>query len=276
MASAEKIAALQQFRKQSDSYNYYEILGVSPGCDDSAVRAAYVACTKKYGADFFHGVDAAIMEDVNVVNKRVREAYDHLQKADKRAAYDTELAALETAKKSGIPVPEASSDVVDFAAVFEGDQALSRARALLERGEFNVALKNLETAKRCDPQSIEIDARLAYARFMLLNVDKFGRRSKEKVEETRKILTDAANAMREADYIRYYQGEVEKLEGHNDEALKFYKEANRMLPLPLYQREIHLIETRKNNPKNNAAEDAPKSITDQIKELFSGLFGKKK
>jgi len=276
MASAEKIAALQEFRKQSDNYNYYEVLGVAPGCNDGAVRAAYVACTKKYGADFFHGVDAAVMEDVTVVNKRVREAYDHLQKADRREAYDKELASIEAAKKSGAPLPTVDKgDVVDFAAVFEGDQALSRARSLLERGEFNIALKNLETAQRFDPQSSEVQARLAYTRFMLLGVDRFGHRPKDKVEETRKILTDTGNVLREADYIRYYQGEVEKLEGNDTEALRFYKEANRMFTLPLYQREIHLLESRKNNPQT-ASNSGSKSITDQIKDLFQGLFGKKK
>ena len=274
MASEDKIAALREFRQKIEGQGEYEVLGLSRGCDDSAVRAAYFACLKKYGADFFHGSDESVMEDVNYVNKRLRDAYDRLQTQEKRDAYDSISATGGGDKVSS----EAGQEPIDFASVFEGEQALSRARALLERGEFVMAMKNLETALKSDPDSPEIAARLAYAQFMLLDVDKSGKRSRTRVDETRRVLASSAAALPNADYIPFYEGEVEKLDGNESKALEFFRAAYEISKSPLAQREIHLMESRLERAKlqkSASGGDQPKSLIDQVKELFGGLFGKK-
>lgn len=266
-----KIAELRAFKEIMSGMNDFEILNVPQNCDDSAVRAGYFGRMKKFSADFFHGSPADIMEDVNIVNKRLREAYEHLQTAEKRQA------ALKTLEAPAPAYPQASSadatnnDPIDIEAVFAAEQAMSRAITLMERGDFQMARKYLDTAQQKDPAAHELDARIAYADFMLLELDEKGHRPQAEVMKARRILDKAASEWPKADYIRLYQGDLEKLEGNDEKALEFYKAANTIQPSPAAQQEIKLIEKRLEARKNTPQ---TLSFIDKLKSAFQGLTRK--
>lgn len=265
-----KIADLRAFKEIMSGMNDFEILDVRQDCDDSAVRAGYFGRMKKFSADFFHNSPADVMEDVNLVNKRLREAYEHLQTAEKRQAVLESLKAQASKPEQAAPQAPVNNDPVDIEAVFAAEQAMSRAITLMERGDFKMARKYLDTAQQKDPASHELDARIAYADFMLLELDEKGHRPTSEVAKARRILEKAATDWPNADYIRLYQGDIEKLEGDETKALEFYKAANAISPSIVAQQEIRLIEKRleaKNNPP-------PASFMDKIKAAFQNMLKK--
>lgn len=67
----------------ADKRDYYEVLGVSKGADDAAIKKAYRSLAKKYHPDM--NPDD---KEAEIKFKEVNEAYDVLSDADKRAKYD--------------------------------------------------------------------------------------------------------------------------------------------------------------------------------------------
>lgn len=265
-----KIADLRAFKATMSGMNDFEILDVKQDCDDSAVRAGYFGRMKRFSADFFHNSPADVIEDANIVNKRLREAYEHLQTAEKRQLVLETLKSKEDKPKAAEPEAPANNDPVDIEAVFAAEQALSRAITLMERGDFKMARKYLDTAQQKDPASHELDARIAYADFMLLELDAKGHRPAAEVAKAKKILEKAAADWPNADYIRLYQGDIEKLEGDEEKALEFYKAANAISPSTNAQQEIRLLEKRLEAKKNAP----PASFMDKLKAAFQNMLKK--
>ena len=67
----------------ADKRDYYEVLGLEKGADESAIKKAYRSLAKKYHPDMNPG-DA----EAEAKFKEVNEAYDVLSDPDKRAKYD--------------------------------------------------------------------------------------------------------------------------------------------------------------------------------------------
>ncbi len=67
----------------ADKRDYYEVLGISKGADDAAIKKAYRSMAKKYHPDMNPGD-----KDAEAKFKEVNEAYAVLSDADKKAQYD--------------------------------------------------------------------------------------------------------------------------------------------------------------------------------------------
>jgi molecular chaperone DnaJ len=67
----------------ADKRDYYEVLGISKGADDAAIKKAYRALAKKYHPDMNPD-----NKEAEAKFKEVNEAYEVLSDADKRAKYD--------------------------------------------------------------------------------------------------------------------------------------------------------------------------------------------
>jgi curved DNA-binding protein len=65
-----------------DFKDYYKVLGLEPGADDKAVKAAYRKLARKYHPD------VSKEKDAENKFKEVAEAYEVLKSAEKRAEYD--------------------------------------------------------------------------------------------------------------------------------------------------------------------------------------------
>lgn len=258
----ERLAAIKSFHDTMDGKNHFELLGVAENADDAAVRSAYFGLIKLYGADYFHSVtnpdDKKIIDDVN---RQLRLAYDAIGKTEKRNAY--------TATLHGKTANEDDANAqIDFAKVFECEQAVTQARALMERGEFEVARQKLEKALRLDSRSIEVKGRLAYLDYMLMPLDSNGKRNPHKVEKIRADLESACEDMPRADFLRVYLGDIEKLELQNDKALAWYKKAVAINAENIAaQREIRLMENRAQNAQEKS--QSPQSLFEKIKALLT-------
>lgn len=261
MDTDSRIEQLMKFQSDMAGKNYFEVLGVTETADDAAVRSAYNALIKQYGADHFHHVtDKAKCAAIDEVNRMLRSAYDALRREAGRQQYLAQM-------RSGLTQQEADAHI-DIVQVFECEQALSQARSLMDRGEFQVAQQRLEKALSLDGKSPEIKARLAYARYMLMPLEESGGRKRSRVDEVRAELSASAEAMPNADFLRVFLGDVEKLEGDTGKALEWYKAALKLNENNLQaQREIRLLE---NKAKKEAQADAePKTLWERIKALLT-------
>lgn len=264
MEANEKLDLLLKFHSQMAGKNHFELLGVQEDVNDEAVRSAYFALLKTYNADYFHHVtDPEKRKAIDEVNRQLRVAYDTLMKQSSREAY---LASIK-----GTAPAEAEKEI-DIADVFEADQALSQARSLMERGDFRIAITKLEKAVKLDPKSIESSVRLTYAKFMMSDVNASGKRDSKLVDETREKLKTACEELPNADYLRVYLGNIEKLEGNSSAALTWFKKALRINPNNMWaKREIHMAENAADSKKpaqNNKEDETPETETAE-----SGLMG---
>ncbi|MEE1356011.1 MAG: DnaJ domain-containing protein, partial [Clostridia bacterium] len=67
----------------ADKRDYYEVLGLSKGADDAAIKKAYRQLAKKYHPDMNPG-----NAEAEAKFKEVNEAYAVLSDAEKKAKYD--------------------------------------------------------------------------------------------------------------------------------------------------------------------------------------------
>jgi tetratricopeptide (TPR) repeat protein len=257
METNDKLQLLLKFDREIEGKNHFDVLGVTEETGEAELRSAYFDLLKKFGADYFHQVsDAGAKAAIDRVNKAIRQAYDTLSKPEKRAEYVAQLHG------------EAAPQAIDIADVFEAEQSMSQARSLMERGDFAVALPKLERAIQLDPKSVEGAVRLAYTKYMLLDVGPDNKRNQESVEACRKTLTETLDQLPKADYLRVYLGDIENLEGNNTRAIDWYKKAIRINPENLQAtRGIKLIEGRAQRAKQET--EKPKSFFEKLKAVLT-------
>jgi len=74
-------------------WNFYEVLGIAPDADRKQARAAYFALSKQFHPDRAFGAGAAeVRKKMEVVFRRLTQAYEVLSIAEKRAEYDEYIA----------------------------------------------------------------------------------------------------------------------------------------------------------------------------------------
>ncbi|MGB3051180.1 MAG: DnaJ domain-containing protein [Polyangiales bacterium] len=114
-ALQEKI--LQAF-KQADRLNHYELLGVVMDADRSEIRKAYFALSKTFHPDSYYGKRlGSFKAKMEVIFRKVTDAYEALGRQQKREAYDRYL-------KRSIVVSAAEEKI---SRVEERAQAMSKA-----------------------------------------------------------------------------------------------------------------------------------------------------
>lgn len=275
MDKNEKLESLKTFHSLLEGKNHFEVLGIGQDADDGAIRTAYFGLLKKYGADYFNFVkDEGDRKIIDEVNRRLRQAYDAISKNSKREAY---IASLNGGGDS-----EANQEI-DIRAVFEGEQALTQARSLMDRGEFKIAIQKLEKVISIDAKSIEAKVRLEYAKYMVMDVNSEGKRNKAVVANTMSALNDALEELPNADYLRVYLAEIETLEGHPRQAVEWYRAALKINPDNIQaKRELQLKKERDQKAREEKAKAAqnPKGSEqlslDSVKSAFSGFLEKLK
>ncbi|GEM_PF-2791713 len=266
-----KLESLRQFYAEMPGKDYFELLGVERSTSDNEVRSAYFGLMKLYGADYFRQVDnEADRKAIEAVNKELRAAYDTLGKSAKREAY---LQSLET----GV-TEQFDNSSVDIATVFEAEQAMTQAKSLIERGEFNVARQRLEKVKQIDPKSIEMRVRLAYVNYMLMELGPNGKRSSLAVKDITEQLEKAKDELPVADYLYEYLGDIAKIEGESQKALRNYKQALKLNSENVRaRREVMLMEQRntesnnktKTGSKGDSNQDEPTTFFEKLKALLN-------
>ncbi|MGI8756935.1 MAG: DnaJ domain-containing protein [Acidimicrobiales bacterium] len=77
--------------------NHYDVIGVAPGEEPSAIRRAYLAAARRHHPDFHVDADAGTRASNAQRMQRLNEAWAVLGDAHARAAYDAQLTRSEAA-----------------------------------------------------------------------------------------------------------------------------------------------------------------------------------
>jgi curved DNA-binding protein CbpA len=87
------VAEVEQVYLRVESANFYDLLGVEPDADRKKLRSAYFALSKKFHPDRAFGKDAGDMRrKMEIIFRRMTQAYDVLSNKAQRAEYDAYIA----------------------------------------------------------------------------------------------------------------------------------------------------------------------------------------
>ncbi len=110
LSAAENDEVLSMFARLSGSY--YEVLGVPPGCDRAALRAAYFDQLDRFGTRRYEGRDMAAQGwRVEAIVREIEAAFSVLGDPDQRMRYDRLLAVR--AGIAGLDAPAAPKPGAD-------------------------------------------------------------------------------------------------------------------------------------------------------------------
>ena len=143
---AQRVREVMERFEQAQSQNLFELLGVSDGADESAVRRAYYSLAKRLHPDRFQGPDSAdVRGQAERLFAMLTEAYNVLCDADLRQHYDQERSVPEK--------PSAANRQHEQASVAR--QNFMHGKALLEQGQFHNAVTFFENAIQQDGSKAE-------------------------------------------------------------------------------------------------------------------------
>lgn len=148
--SAEDLRGLAQ---RVDALDYYEILGVEPGATPRAIQLAFHQASRRAHPDARRDQPAEVRRAAERVARRVTEAYTVLRNPQRRRVYDERRAR----GQHRIQLAEAQSAVRERsrrdgeATTPQARRFLQAARADLDRGDLNAAVRNLQTALTYEP-----------------------------------------------------------------------------------------------------------------------------
>jgi tetratricopeptide (TPR) repeat protein len=128
-----------------DSMTHYQVLGIDPGCNDAAVKAAYFRLAKLYHPDRFFGRNAEQMEEARRVFEAQSRAYNVLKDPASRHDYDRSF----DTKRQGKVQAEAPKEAEEVA---RGRLNYQQALQALEVKNYQAAVDALKRAIDANPK----------------------------------------------------------------------------------------------------------------------------
>jgi curved DNA-binding protein CbpA len=146
-----------------DERSYYQLLNVDAAAELGAIRAAYYKIAAQLHPDRFHSLgDAALKDRLETIYARNCEAYRVLSHAERRAAYDRELAGGRLRLAPGAPAPAAAprnpEDALKHA---EAKKFFRLAMICLGKKDLRGALMNFNFARTFEPGAEVIRDKIA-------------------------------------------------------------------------------------------------------------------
>lgn len=204
---ATRIAKLEQ------GCDYFAILGLPFEAPLDAVRNSYVEITRRLSPDSLSNLEIA--DETKVAPRilaQVNAAFTVLTDTNKRRDYLN-------AQKRGEPTPIAPRartgelDKAELAA-----EAFEAGEGALKRDDIPKAVEELGRACTLAPTNLEYTAMFAWAQFCAAH-------DKQKIYvETRKMLEKAIHRGDKPVIARFYLGRVERMVGHDREAMNHFQE----------------------------------------------------
>ncbi len=224
VAAPVELTAVEQGMKQDlermystlSSTNHYQFLGVQAAADDAQIKSAFLKRAKELHPDRISGSglgrDAAFMEKVDQLFKRLQDANRTLSNKDDRANYDRNLAAGHgQSSTSGKKVRRPEEAHVMF----------TKAEHLMKRKEVKQAEIHFRAAVELDWDDPKIATGLAWC--IWLNDD---HKRDERVAEAKKRLDETMKKFKYAD-AAYKLGLIHRTLGDEAAAQKRFQEALR-------------------------------------------------
>ena len=200
---------LEKLEKGAD---YFAILGLPFEAPLDAVRNNYVEISRRLHPDSLTQLGIADAKPAQRVLAQVNAAYQTLTDTNKRRDYIN-------AHKRGEPTPIAPRartgdlDKTELAA-----EAFQAGEGALKRDDIPRAVEELGRAVTLAPTNLEYMAMFAWAQFCAAS-------DKQKIYgETRKMLERAIHKSDKPVLARFYLGRVERMVGHDREAMNHFQE----------------------------------------------------
>jgi curved DNA-binding protein CbpA len=161
----EEIKALARL---IDELDYYQLLEIPRDAPGSAVRRAYHGLSRRFHPDANRGLPADLRTALEVIAKRVAEAYSVLREPRRRRAYDAHLAEGDGGTRIQLVEAEtrASRQVVEetLGRTPNGRRFFGLARAEIDRGDLQAAARNIQMALTFEPDNAFFRDKLAEVR----------------------------------------------------------------------------------------------------------------
>jgi DnaJ-class molecular chaperone len=153
--SALAPAEIKALVKLVDELDYYQILEVPRDAPASGIKSGYYAVSRRYHPDANRALRGEVRRNLEHVAKRVTEAYSVLRDAQRRQAYDGQLAKDDRAVR--MQLAEANSQAEKKAledhlgTTPQGRRFFALARADIDRHDRDSAIRNLQMALTYEP-----------------------------------------------------------------------------------------------------------------------------
>lgn len=230
--------------------NYYEILGVSPKTEGSAISAAFFQLAKKWHPDRLGPEYLHVRDDAMTLFSRMTEAHQVLSDADKRREYD------EVVKQGGGTAVEQE----EVQKVMRAVVAYQKAQVFFQKQNYAEAEKLAKQAMDEDPEQQEY-----VALWVRIEAQKPERAAKNRFDDLIRMMDEAVKKERDNDKVRFARGEVLKRAGKLELAVKDFKWVAQHNPRNLEAtREVRLYTMRggsseaEKSDKKSAGKDAEK------------------
>ena len=147
--------------------DYYQLFHLSSDAKPSDIKRAYHATSRAFHPDSNRHQKPEIRRAIGEIAKRISEAYSVLRNPRRRNAYDQQIAA-----KAGVRMQLAEAEAAGSRKQTEarqgrtpqGRQYFNLASANLRQGDFDSAVRNLQTAVTFEPDNAYFKEQLAQAR----------------------------------------------------------------------------------------------------------------
>ena len=147
--------------------DYYQLLHLDSGARPSDIKKAYHATSRTFHPDSNRNQEPAVRRAIDEIAKRISEAYSILRNPRRRNAYDQQIAV-----KAGVRMQLAEAEAAGSRKQTEaregrtpqGRQYFNLASANLRQGDFDSAVRNLQTAVTFEPDNAYLKEQLAQAR----------------------------------------------------------------------------------------------------------------
>ena len=147
--------------------DYYQLFHLRYDAKPSDIKRAYHATSRVFHPDSNRHQQPEIRRAIDEISKRISEAYSILRNPRRRTAYDQQITA-----KAGVRMQLAEAEAAGSRKQTEaregrtpqGRQYFNLASANLRQGDFDSAVRNLQTAVAFEPDNAFFKEQLAQAR----------------------------------------------------------------------------------------------------------------
>ncbi len=236
--SRDQIEELLQRGKATD---YYELLGVTPQVDTTAVSHAFFQLAKRWHPDKLDPeLGADQRAQITKIFSRMTEAHQVLTSPEQRAEYDRLVAEGHNSDDEQLRVQE----ILKAATLFQKAEVLAR------RSDWTAAARLAQEAAQLDPDQAEYQALLAWV------LAKGGSRGAAvDLNALLATLTAASNKHPHNARMRHYRAQVLQLAGKTHEAIREYRRVVELDPRNVdAQRELRLFQMRRADSRSPSPE----------------------
>ncbi len=222
VAFAERIE--KRYHEIGAGMDKFTILALEPSATKEQVKSAFLEAAKQYHPDRLPLTLQHLSPKMTAIFEAVRESYETLYDEARRKAY---MATLQAAQED--PQKDRRQ---------RAEEAFKRGELAFKKKEFALAEEQYSIAHELEPKAIHLAAQ-AWAMYQ-------DPARKADVGRAKQLMQDALKLDPKCDRAFYQLGVIARVEGDNDKAERYFREAVKANPKHLEAgQELRLIEMRR-------------------------------